>query len=40
MAISENTQAAKMEESFQALQQSWLAFQNNIKNRLDEQQLQ
>jgi len=43
MAISENTRAAKLEEHFQALQQSlqqsWLAFQNDIKNKLEEQHL-
>ena len=43
MAISENTRAAKLEESFQALQQSlqqsWQAFQSDIKNKLDEHHL-
>jgi len=40
MVISENTRAAKMEENFQTLQQSCLAFQNDIKNRMEAQRLQ
>ena len=40
MVVSKNTRAAKMEEIFHSLQQSWSAFQNEIKNWLFEQQAQ
>ena len=40
MAISENTRAAKVEEVLLNLQQSWSAFQNEIRNQLFEQQAQ
>jgi len=39
MAISENTLSARTKE-VQSLQQSWVVFQNDIKNRLFEQQAQ
>ena len=40
MVISENTRAAKVEEVFHNLQQSWAAFQEEIRNRIFEQQAQ
>ena len=38
MAISESTQAVKIEEVLHNLQQSWVAFKDEIKNQMFEQQ--
>ena len=40
MAIFENTRAIKVEGALNNLQQSWVAFQEEIRNRIFEQQAQ
>lgn len=40
MAISENTRASKVDEVLHNLQQLWVAFQEEIRNWIFEQQTQ